>query len=43
MKMDEAELLSEQITDAELIKQLIELGWTDQNIKKAIKGKDDDN
>jgi hypothetical protein len=42
MKMDEAELLSDQISDAELTEILVERGWTDQNIKKAMKGKGDD-
>jgi hypothetical protein len=43
MKMDEAELLSETITDAELSEHLKNLGWEDTKIKQALKGKDNDN
>jgi hypothetical protein len=43
MKLDEAELLSDSLTDEELTLELIELGWEDKKIKEALKGKDNDN
>ena len=38
MKMEEAELLSDLITDAELTAHLKDLGWEDKKIKEMIKG-----
>lgn len=36
MKLDEAELLSDQLTDADLKELLLSLGWEDKKIKEAL-------
>jgi hypothetical protein len=41
MKMDEAELLSDMMTDQELEDHLKDLAWDDKKIKQALKGKSD--
>ena len=43
MKLQEAEMLANTVTNEELKSYLIDLGWEDKKIKEAMKGKDDDN